>query len=62
MEINNKFNIGECVFLITDDDQKTRMVTEILIGNNVLTYKLSCGTSESWHSDFEIVKEKNYLI
>jgi hypothetical protein len=38
------------------------MVTEILIGNNVLTYKLSCGTSESWHSDFEIAKEKNYLI
>jgi hypothetical protein len=27
MEINNKFNLQDCVFLITDEEQKTRIVT-----------------------------------
>lgn len=62
MEINNNFNIGECVFLITDDDQKTRIVTGIQVSSTEILYRLAQGTNESWHFDYEIAKEKNYLI
>ena len=62
MEINNNFNIGECVFLITDDDQKTRIVTGIQVSSTGILYRLAQGTNESWHFDYEIAKEKNYLI
>ena len=62
MEINNKFNIGECVFLITDDEQKTRIVTGIQVNPNNMIYRLQNCTTETWHYDFEIAREKNYLI
>lgn len=62
MEINNKFNLQDCVFLITDDDQKTRIVTGFQISSTGILYRLAQGTNDSWHFDYEIAKEKNYLI
>lgn len=62
MEINNKFNLQDCVFLITDEDQKTRIVTGFQVSSNEIIYRLAQGTNESWHFDYEISKEKNYLI
>lgn len=62
MVINNKFNLQQCVFLLTDTEQLTRIVTGIQISNNSLLYRLACGVNDSWHFEYEISEEKNYLI
>jgi hypothetical protein len=62
MNINNKFELQQCVFLITDSEQLTRIITGIQISNNGLLYRLACGVNDSWHFEYEIVEEKNYLI
>jgi hypothetical protein len=60
--MKTKFNIEDIVFLITDVDQKPRIVTGLIIRKNSIIYYLTCGIDETTHYDFEIVKEKNYLI
>ena len=35
MEINNKFNIGDIVFLITDTEQKNRIITGLIIREKI---------------------------
>ena len=62
MIIDSKFNFEECVFLITDDEQRLRLVTGIQVTKNTIIYRLAYGVNESWHYDFEISKDKNYLI
>lgn len=62
MNIDNKFSIGEVVFLITDTEQKMRLVTGIQINKNGLIYRLAEGTNDEWHYDFEIATDKNFLI
>lgn len=61
MLIDNKFNIGDKVYLETDAEQNERVVTGLYIRQTSITYGLSCGTNESWHYDFEITVEKNVL-
>lgn len=61
MLIDNKFNIGDKVYLETDSDQKSRIVTGINIRAASITYALSCDVTESWHYDFEIAAEKDVL-
>lgn len=52
---NIEFNIGQIVFLKTDNDQHERMVICIsLRPNNSVTYCLAIGNSESWHYGIEI--------
>lgn len=60
--METKFNIEDIVFLITDIDQKPRIVTGLIIRKNSIIYYLTCGTDETSHYDYEIVKEKNYLL
>ena len=62
MRIDNKFEIEDVVFLITDDDQHQRIVTGIQISKNGLLYRLAKGTTDSWHYDYEIATDKNYNI
>lgn len=61
MVIDNKFEIGDTVFLKTDTDQNQRLITGICIAKHSLTYRLSCGTQESWNYDFEISNERDIL-
>ena len=61
MIIDNKFNIGDTVYLRTDCDQNEMIVTGFSVTQNSITYGLSFGTVESWHYDFEITLEKNVL-
>lgn len=61
MLIDNKFNIGDKVYLETDADQKCRIVTGINIRATSITYALCCDVTESWHYDFEINAEKDVL-
>lgn len=58
MNINNEFDIGETVYIITDEEQKPRIITEIRIGPSIdCYYVLSCGTEQSYHYDIEICIE-----
>ena len=62
MVIDNKFNFEEVVYLITDVDQNLRIITGIQITKDSIIYRLACGITESWHYDFEIVKDKNFNL
>lgn len=60
MVIDNKYEIGQAVYLITDVYQSKRMVTGLLVrpGGNLI-YELSVGKECSNHYDFEISDEEN---
>ena len=60
MVIDNKFAIGDIVYLHTDTDQSKRIVTGIILTMNSMIYELSCGDSHSKHYDFEITRQVNY--
>lgn len=60
MVIDNIYNIGDTVYLITDDEQCQRLVTAFLVRKNDIMYELSCGAFTSNHLDFEITNTKNY--
>lgn len=61
MMIDNKYEIGQIVYLKTDDDQRARIITCIRVFQNELLYQLSCGSQCSDHYEFEISTEKNLL-
>jgi hypothetical protein len=62
MVIENRFEIGEMIYLKHDPEQKERLITQISIGgNNALRYCASCGTTETWHYDMELSKEKDQI-
>lgn len=61
MIIENKYNIGDMVYLKTDNEQSERMITAIQINPGNLLYRLNCGTTETWHYEFEINKEKDII-
>ena len=56
-----KFNIGDVVFLKTDIDQYERMVCGILIRPDGIQYAITLGDTENWHYDIEISKQKDIL-
>lgn len=57
-----KHNIGDVVFLKTDSEQFDRIITGIMLHpQNAVTYRLSCGTIETWHYDIEISDEIDVL-
>ena len=58
--IDNKFEIGQIVYLKTDIDQYPRMITRLSIAPGLITYCLALGSIESWHYDNEISEVKNY--
>jgi hypothetical protein len=62
MKIETEYNLSEIVFLITDNEQLQRIITGIQISCNQVVYRLACGTVESWHYDFEFVKEKTFKL
>lgn len=62
MLIENKYNIGDVVFLLTDVEQLNRIITGIIIRPNSILYYVSCGSTETLHYDLEIILEKNYAI
>lgn len=59
--LDNKYNIGEIVYLKTDEDQKERIVFAFIVYENEILYRLAAGTSNSEHYEFEISKEKDYV-
>ena len=61
MVLNNKYNLWDMVYLITDPDQHQRMVTCIKIQATGLVYELSFGSTGSDHYEKEISETKNIL-
>lgn len=49
---------GETVYLLTDKNQEPRLVRDIWLKPVGILYELVCGKDSSWHSDFEISREK----
>ena len=62
MVIENKYEIGQTVYLITDEDQKPRLVLTINVNKYDLIYEVTSGTSLSRHYDFEISEEKHLQL
>lgn len=62
MLIDNKHEIGEVVFLTTDENQLKRIVTAIVIREGgYIVYELSQGSGCSCHISSEIQKEKQIV-
>ena len=57
-----KFDIGQSVYLKTDNTQRERLVTGInLKPDKSVTYCLVLETTESWHYEFEISCERDII-
>ncbi|VDH16723.1 Uncharacterised protein [Algoriella xinjiangensis] len=57
-----KFNLEEIIYLITDVDQKERIITGVLYEKNSIQYRVACGTDTSWHYEFELNTSKSYKL
>lgn len=61
MVINNKYNIGDIVYLRTDIDALERIVTSIVVSEgNSIKYELSLAEGVSLHYENEITTEKTH--
>ena len=59
MIIENEFELGQIVYLITDIDSHARMVTRMQISlNGNIQYCLSFGAVDTWHYAKELSTEK----
>lgn len=61
MIIENRFNIGDIVYLKTDNEQRERMVYAIHVYPHSIMYALTKGTETSSHYEMEITAEKDVL-
>lgn len=61
IKIQNKFEFGQLVFLVTDSEQEQRMVTGIVVTPNGILYRLACGIDQSDHYECEISESKNVI-
>ena len=56
--INNKFPIGDIVYLKTDGEHLERLIIGLEIyPDKSYVYKLSCGEKSGYHFELEITKE-----
>lgn len=60
--IDNKYNIGDIVYCVTDTDQYARIVTGICQKMNHVLYEVALGTGSCWFNDYELSPNKNELI
>lgn len=60
MNIDNKYDIGEIVYLVTDIENTPRIVVSIEITKRELVYNVYAGALSSRHYEFEMSAEKSY--
>lgn len=60
--IENKYQIGDFVYLVTDPDQEKRMVTGITVRVSGILYLISLGERETSHYEFELSDQANELV
>lgn len=57
MKIETSFDIGEIVYLITDEDQSERIITRITVSPQGCLYELCAGVVSSSHYDIEMSRK-----
>lgn len=62
MFIENKYNLGDIVYLITDEEQKKRLITSIKINPNGIIYELTQSTVAEWYYDMEFSSERDIIM
>ena len=62
MRIDNKFNIGDHVYIITDPEQMKGIITAIIISSKDVIYQVSRDTHSERFFDFELSYDKDKLI
>lgn len=62
MIIDNKFNIGDRVYLVTDKEQLPYMVVEIYVGLGALSYKIVSGCFDYTAYEMELSAERDTLL
>jgi len=61
LNIDNKYDIGQIVYLKTDREQQPRMVLSIMVNKYDLLYELIVGTTTSRHYAFELSETVDVL-
>lgn len=62
LTIEIEHDLQDVVYLKTDPEQLSRMVTAISIKpTGAIMYGLSCGVNDSWHYAFEISEERDIM-
>lgn len=59
MIVKTEYDLGDLVYLKSDNEQNEYIITGITIRDTGLCYELSLGQYSSWHYRFEISIEKN---
>lgn len=60
--IQTEFEIGEIVYLRTDQEQLGRIVMGYRLQNkDTLLYDLMCGTLQSCHYELELTRERSLI-
>lgn len=66
MQINTKYSIGDKVYLHTDIEQDTHIITEIKLQgcskHPLVVYELTLGHQSSEHYEIEITLEENKVL
>jgi len=61
MEIKTKYGFGDLLFLKTDPEQLSRIVTGVNIYPSGIVYVLSLGANVSYHYEIEVTPKKDEL-
>lgn len=60
MLINNRYDLKQIVYLLTDTEQLARIVVGIKVcADGCILYELACGTQETWHYEAEMSLERD---
>lgn len=63
MVIDNKYDFGQVVYLVTDSEQQARIIQSFEVyKNGEILYKVGCGATASYHYDFELSEKENLEI
>ena len=62
MVIDNKFEIGDFVYIKTDTDQSVRVVTGIMFRPFGCVFELTLCDETSFHYDFELSTDRNTIL
>lgn len=62
MIVENKYEIGQIVYLVTDPEQVPRMVTQVIVSPTGVFYKLAQGTVDGDYYEIEISAEKTFVL
>jgi len=59
--IDNRYELGEIVYLVTDPEQRKRLITgiKVCVDKSIL-YELICGTFQSYHYEAELSTEIDF--